>query len=59
MESKFTTDDGTLIHVYPSDYSVQDIVTSKIGTNDRKDKEDAFVIVSLGRLVYLYRNVSY
>ena len=52
----------TLLNLFlrpcPSGYVAKDIIMSKIGSKDRNDKDDPFIAVSLGRLAYLYRNVS-
>jgi len=58
MEPEYCIDGNVLLHIYPSDYTTEDVVKSKIGTNDRNDKEDPFFVVSLDRLVYLYTHVS-
>ena len=58
MEPEYRIDGNALLHIYPSDYTTEDVIKSKIEVNDRNDKEDPFFVVSLDRLVYLYTHVS-
>ena len=57
METGFTLRDGTALHVFPSQYSVEDMLHSKLHATDRGDQEDPFFIVNLGRLAHLYNQV--
>ena len=59
MESEFEMQDGTNVHVYPSQYSIEDILQSKVEATDRGDQEDPFFVVNLGRLATLYAHVSH
>ncbi|XP_065906494.1 ornithine decarboxylase-like isoform X2 [Dysidea avara] len=54
MESEYCIDENVSLHVYPSDYTVEDVIMNKIEANDRNDKEDPFFVVNLGRVEYLY-----
>ena len=53
MEERFTVDENTVVHSFPSHYSVKDVL-QRTGTTDRGD---AFYIVNLERLVFLYDHV--
>ena len=59
MESEYCIDENVSLHVYPSNYTVEDVIMNKIEANDRNDKEDPFFVVNLGRVEYLYSHVSY
>ena len=54
MEERFTVDENTVVHSFPSHYNVKDVL-QRIGATDRGD---AFYIVNLERLVFLYNHVS-
>lgn len=59
MESEFEIGGGTNVHVYPSQYTIEDILQSKVEAADRGDQEDPFFVVNLGRLAALYTHVSH
>lgn len=59
MQSEFEMQDGTVVHVYPSQHSTEDILQSKVDATDRGDQEDPFFVVNLGRLASLYAHVSH
>ena len=54
MEERFTIDEKTVVYSFPSHYSVKDVL-QRIGATDRGD---AFYIVNLERLVFLYNHVN-
>ena len=57
MESRVPLRDGTALHVFPSQYNVEEMLQTKVNATDRGDQEDPFFIVNLGRLAHLYNQV--
>lgn len=55
---QFTTDNGTVVEVFPRHLTVKDILQGKVNiTSNKEDREDPFYIVDLGKLVYLHKHV--
>ena len=54
MEEQFTVEEKTIVYSFPSHYSVKNVLLN-IGATDRGD---AFYVVNLERLVFLYNHVS-
>lgn len=59
MEPEFAIDGGETVHVYPSQYNIEDILQSKVEATDRNDQEDPYFVVNLGRLASLYNHVCH
>lgn len=59
MDSQFEIGDGTNVNVYPSQYGIEDILSSKLEATDRGEQEDPFFVVNLGRLAALYAHVGH
>ena len=48
---------GICVDVIPSHFTTKEILQEKVSITDRRDKEDPFYIVNLGRLIHLHKRV--
>lgn len=46
---------GICVDVIPSHFTTKEILQEKVSITDRRDKEDPFYIVNLGRLIHLHK----
>lgn len=52
----FKITSGIRVDVFPSHFTTEEIIQEEVG---RSDKEDPFYVVDLGKLIHLYKHVSY